>query len=106
MQHDSGLAGVPSYSPAQMDNFYQAFAAGRVKSTSIMNYLQHLFIAEQCQPGHWVLDVCCGRGLQVPLLTHVVPTHGGYIGVDISQENIREASEIILYAHEILKEIV
>lgn len=95
--HDTQTFG---YSPAQMDNFYQAFAAGRIKPTSVMNYLQHLFIAERCRSGQWLLDVCCGRGLQVPLLKYLVPTLGGYIGVDRASENLQEALEVIRYGGE------
>jgi ubiquinone/menaquinone biosynthesis C-methylase UbiE len=96
-QHDSS---APPYSSSQMDNFYHAFARGRIKTSSVMNYLQHLSIAERCHPGDWVLDVCCGRTLQVPLLKQVVPTLGGYVGVDISQENLQEASEVMRYGDE------
>ncbi|BCL79644.1 class I SAM-dependent methyltransferase [Ktedonobacteria bacterium brp13] len=88
---------VHDYSLAQMDNFYQAFAAGKIKPTSIMNYIQHLFIAQCCLPGNHVLDVCCGRGLQVPLLKHVVPALGGYVGIDISEQNLEEAATVIRY---------
>ncbi|MEO6890601.1 MAG: class I SAM-dependent methyltransferase [Ktedonobacteraceae bacterium] len=86
------------YSTAQMDNFYAALARGIVKPTGIMNYLQHLFIAERCPAGASVLDVCCGRGLQVPLLTRYAPTIDQYVGVDISQANLDEAQEVIWYA--------
>lgn len=85
-----------TYSRAQMDHFYQAFAAGNIKPTSVMNYLQHLVIAEQCHPGDWVLDVCCGRALQIPILKHLVPTLGGYIGIDIAQDHLDEATELLL----------
>jgi ubiquinone/menaquinone biosynthesis C-methylase UbiE len=97
MQQSSHDRNSTNYSQAQMDNFYQAFAAGSIKPTSVMNYLQHLFIAERCKPGNWVLDVCCGRTLQVPLLKYVVPGLGGYVGVDISQENLQEAPEVMRY---------
>lgn len=85
------------YSCAQMDNFYQAFAAGAVKPTSVMNFMQHLVIAQGCRPDDWVLDVCCGRALQVPILKSVAPDIGGYLGLDISTENIQEASQVIRY---------
>lgn len=85
-----------SYSTAQMDHFYRAFATGNIKPTSVMNYLQHLVIAHHCHPGDWVLDVCCGRALQIPLLKQLVPNLGGYIGVDIAQENLQEATELLL----------
>lgn len=75
-----------------MDNFYAAFAAGAIKPTNVMNYLQHLVIAERCHASDWVLDVCCGRALQVPLLKHLVPDLGGYIGIDIAEQNLQEAT--------------
>src|SRR5579862_8426413 len=97
MQLPEHRAPMIQYSQSQMDDFYQAFAAGRVKPTSVMNYIQHLVIAERIQPGNWVLDVCCGRGLQIPLLKHRIPALGGYVGVDISPENIEEAASVIRY---------
>ncbi len=84
------------YSRSQMDHFYRAFAIGNIKPTGVMNYLQHLVIAQQCHPGDWVLDVCCGRALQIPLLKQLVPNLGGYIGMDIAQENLQEATELLL----------
>ena len=33
-----------------------------------MNLMQHLIVAERCAEGARVLDVCCGRGLALPLL--------------------------------------
>ncbi len=97
MRSENDPTAISPYSLAQMDNFYQAFATGSIKPTSVMNYLQHLFIAERCEPGNWVLDVCCGRGLQVPLLKQVVPALGGYVGIDISQEHLQEAGGFIRY---------
>lgn len=87
---------LSAYSLAQMEHFYQAFAAGNIKPTSVMNYLQHLVIAEQCHPGDWVLDVCCGRALQIPILKHLVPALGGYVGMDIAQEHLDEATDLLL----------
>jgi ubiquinone/menaquinone biosynthesis C-methylase UbiE len=97
MQFPTDAANLPLYSLAQMDNFYAAFAAGHIKPTSVMNYLQHLFIAERCRPGDWVLDVCCGRALQVPILRHLASSLGGYVGVDISQEHLEEAQVVLRY---------
>jgi ubiquinone/menaquinone biosynthesis C-methylase UbiE len=79
-----------------MDDFYAAFAAGAIKPTSVMNYLQHHIIAQHCHAGDWVLDVCCGRALQVPLLKHLVPNLGGYVGIDIAQENLNETQAFLL----------
>lgn len=93
--YPSGLP-EPLYSRAQMDHFYRAFAEGKIKPTSVMNYLQHLAIAQRCHPGDWVLDVCCGRALQVPLLKQLIPDLGGYVGMDIAPEHLTEAQELLL----------
>ena len=84
-------------STSQMDNFYLALAGGIAKPTGIMNYMQHLFIAQQCPEGASVLDMCCGRGLQVPLLKRYAPAVGCYVGVDISQANLDEAQAVMRY---------
>ncbi|MEU8075881.1 methyltransferase domain-containing protein [Catellatospora citrea] len=76
-----------------MDDFYQAFAAGIVKSSGVMNCVQHLYVAQRCAPGARVVDVCCGRGLQVPLLYHHASHIGMYVGLDISEDNLREATQ-------------
>jgi ubiquinone/menaquinone biosynthesis C-methylase UbiE len=80
-----------------MDNFYLALAGGMAKPTGVMNYVQHLFIAQHCPEGASVLDMCCGRGLQVPLLKRYAPAVGCYVGVDISQANLDEAQAVIRY---------
>jgi SAM-dependent methyltransferase len=53
----------------------------------VFNYIQHHWIAKQlCGPGARVLDICCGRGLLLPLLRyHAKP--GLYVGVDIEPSN-------------------
>ena len=79
-----------------MDNFFDALATGQVKSSGVMNYLQHLLIAQRCRPGARVLDVCCGRALSVPILKQAAPSIRMYVGVDISPENLREASLMLL----------
>lgn len=96
IQPNLPVSQASTYSRAQMDHFYRAFAEGKIKPTSVMNYLQHLIIAEHCQPGNWVLDVCCGRALQIPLLKHLVPDLGGYVGMDLAQENLNEATDLLL----------
>lgn len=84
---------VTPYSTGQMDDFYAAFARGVVKPSGVMNYVQHLYIAQRAAlpMGQAVLDVCCGRGLLVPLLVQYAPGISGYLGIDISGENLREA---------------
>lgn len=79
------------YSTNQMDDFYAALAAGEVKPTGIMNYLQRLLITDRCRPGDRVVDVCCGRGLQLPVLYRYRPDLGSYVGLDISEDNLAEA---------------
>ena len=80
------------YSVNQMDDFYAALAAGQVKPTGIMNYIQRLFIAERCGPGARVIDVCCGRGLQLPVLYRYAPHIASYLGLDIAQAHLDQAS--------------
>jgi SAM-dependent methyltransferase len=84
---------IGPYSTHQMDDFYAALARGEAKPSGIMNLYQHLYIAQRCAPGAKVLDVCCGRGLALPLLHRYAAHIGRYIGVDISSENLREAHE-------------
>lgn len=86
-----GTPMIGSYSVNQMDDFYAALAAGQVKPTGIMNYIQRLYVADRCLPGARVIDVCCGRGLQLPVLYRYRPTLGRYLGLDISADNLTEA---------------
>ncbi|MGH8897817.1 MAG: class I SAM-dependent methyltransferase [Egibacteraceae bacterium] len=60
-----------------------------------MNYIQHLFVAERCPPGAKVVDVCCGRGLQLPVLYRYAPHIYSYVGLDIARGNLDEAAERI-----------
>jgi SAM-dependent methyltransferase len=83
------------YSTNQMDDFYAALSRGEAKPSGLMNLLQHLIVAEQCAPNSRVLDVCCGRGLALPLLYRYAPKIGGYVGLDISAANLDEARERI-----------
>ena len=79
------------YSTHQMDDFYAALGAGEVKPSGVMNLAQHLYVAQRCAPGSRVVDVCCGRGLSLPLLFRYAPQAAGYIGLDISAGNLAEA---------------
>jgi SAM-dependent methyltransferase len=74
-----------------MDNFYRALSSGQVKASGVMNYIQHLYIAQRCA-GCEVLDLCCGRGLALPALSRVSPPITSYLGIDISQRNLEEGS--------------
>jgi SAM-dependent methyltransferase len=69
----------------QMRNFYKDLATGWVDPLQVMNYLQHHTIATQVRG--WVLDVCCGRGLLLPLLRYYGKQVKGYVGVDIEPRN-------------------
>jgi SAM-dependent methyltransferase len=86
-----GTPMIGSYSVNQMDDFYTALANGQVKPTGIMNYIQRMFVADRCPDGAWMVDVCCGRGLQLPVLYRYRPGLGGYVGLDISADNLGEA---------------
>lgn len=71
----------------QMRNFYRQLGDGFFTTLDVMNYIQHLWIAKLCKPRLHVLDVCCGRGLLLPLLRYNVKELGSYTGVDIAPEN-------------------
>lgn len=86
-----GTAMIGPYSVHQMDDFYAALAAGQVKPTGIMNYIQHLYVAGHLPPGARLVDVCCGRGLQLPVLYRYAPHLGSYAGLDIAAANLDEA---------------
>lgn len=86
-----GTPMIGPYSVNQMDDFYVALAAGEVKPTGIMNYLQRLLITQRCRAGDRVLDVCCGRGLQLPVLYRYRPDLCSYVGLDISADNLAQA---------------
>jgi hypothetical protein len=86
-----GTPMVGPYSTNQMDDFYHALARGEAKPSGLMNLLQHLIVAEQCAPDSRVLDVCCGRGLALPLLYRYAPKIARYVGLDISVDNLDEA---------------
>lgn len=85
---------IPEYSTSQMDDFYSALGTGLVKPSGIMNYIQHLAVAERCLPGARVLDLCCGRALMLPLLRRYAPHIAGYVGIDISLDNLRQAQHM------------
>jgi SAM-dependent methyltransferase len=84
-----------NYSLSQMDDFYDALGNGIVKSSGVMNYIQHLLVAKRCVAGSTVLDVCCGRALLVPLLKRFCPDIAQYVGVDISSENLLQATTVL-----------
>lgn len=86
-----GTPMIGPYSINQMDDFYSAFGDGEFKASGIMNLAQHLYVTERCRPGDRVVDVCCGRGLALPLLYRYAPQISGYVGLDISPANLAQA---------------
>lgn len=74
----------------QMRNFYAQFADGFFSSLDVMNYIQHHAAVLKMKGGWRVLDVCCGRGLLLPLIRYYRPTIAEYVGIDISEKNIGE----------------
>ena len=100
-----GTPMVGPYSTNQMDDFYAALSRGEAKPSGLMNLLQHLIVAERCAPGARVVDVCCGRGLALPLLYRYAPTLAGYVGLDISPANLDEARDRVEALHAIYGDI-
>ncbi len=86
-----GTPMIGPYSTNQMDDFYAGLAVGEAKPSGLMNLMQHLMVAERCGEGASVLDVCCGRGLALPLLHRYAPKIARYVGLDISPDNLAEA---------------
>ncbi|WP_433435386.1 methyltransferase domain-containing protein [Nonomuraea sp. CA-141351] len=93
------------YSTNQMDDFYAALHRGEANPSGLMNLMQHLIVAERCAPGATVLDVCCGRGLALPLLRRYAPDIAQYVGLDISPGNLNEARERLAFLHETYGEL-
>lgn len=71
----------------QMRNFYRQFGDGFFSVLDVMNYIQHQQIVRWCKSGYNVLDVCCGRGLLLPMLRYERKTISSYTGVDIEPKN-------------------
>lgn len=76
----------------QMRNFYAQFGDGLITSLDVMNFIQHHKAATMARSGQKVLDVCCGRGLMLPLLRWYRPKIKAWIGVDIHPQNYLEAT--------------
>ncbi|MDQ7904695.1 class I SAM-dependent methyltransferase [Phytohabitans sp. ZYX-F-186] len=90
-----GTPMIGPYSVNQMDDFYTAIARGEVKASGIMNLAQRLYIAERCPERARVVDVCCGRGLQLPTLYRYGKQLQGYVGLDLSPANLAEAAATV-----------
>lgn len=72
----------------QMRNFYRQLADGFFSPLDVFNYMQHHWVAKTLgKPGVRLLDVCCGRGLLLPLLRYHAPKIASYTGVDIAPAN-------------------
>ena len=74
----------------QMRNFFQQMADGFYSSLDVMNYIQHQVAVNRMRSGDLVLDVCCGRGLLLPLIRWYRKDIAKYVGVDICEKNVRE----------------
>ncbi len=74
----------------QMRNFFQQMADGFFSSLDVMNYIQHHRAVLMMRKNDRVLDVCCGRGLLLPLIRWYRSNIKEYVGVDISATNINE----------------
>lgn len=73
----------------QMRNFYQQFGDGFISGLDVMNYIQHQIASRMARKGDKILDICCGRGLMLPLLRYEKKTIDAYVGVDIEPKNIK-----------------
>jgi SAM-dependent methyltransferase len=72
----------------QMRNFYRQLQDAMPSALDVFNYIQHHQIAKTwCKAGDHVLDVCCGRGLMLPLLRYHAKDIGSYTGVEIEEKN-------------------
>lgn len=73
----------------QMRNFYKQFRDGFFSRLDVFNYVSHHQIARWAarSPGADLLDVCCGRGLLLPLLRYHAAQLGSYTGIDIEPRN-------------------
>lgn len=79
----------------QMRNFYHQFRDGFFSPLDVMNYIQHLAAVRMMRKNDIILDVCCGRGLLLPLMRYHAKNIKKYIGVDIESKNIKAKRENI-----------
>lgn len=74
----------------QQRNFYVQMRDGFFSRNETFNYVLHHQVAHwaaaEAAGGH-VLDVCCGRGLMLPLLRYHAPKIASYTGLDIKPGN-------------------
>lgn len=71
----------------QMRNPFKQLRDGYFTALDVFNYMHHHWIAKQARPGDLVLDVCCGRGIMLPLLRYHAAEIAGYVGVDLEPAN-------------------
>jgi SAM-dependent methyltransferase len=90
-----GTPMIGPYSVNQMDDLYTAIPAGEVKASGIMNLAQRLYVAERVEQGARLVDICCGRGLQLPTLYRYAPGLQQYVGLDVAAANLAEARDRI-----------
>ncbi len=85
----------------QMRNFYAQFRDGFFTNLDVMNYIQHLVAVRMMKKGNTILDVCCGRGLLLPLMRYHAKDIKKYIGVDIEPKNLTARTKHICNNKEI-----
>jgi SAM-dependent methyltransferase len=73
----------------QMRNFYLQLRDALPGVLDVMNYMQHYQVVLMAHAGDRLLDLCCGRGLLLPLLRYHRKEIGGYTGVDIAPGNAK-----------------
>ncbi|AFZ38215.1 Methyltransferase type 11 (plasmid) [Stanieria cyanosphaera PCC 7437] len=57
------------------------------------NYRQKAIASLDLQPGDTVIDLCCGTGLNFPLLEKVIGSEGKIIGVDLTEGMLAQAKQ-------------
>ena len=80
---------MPTDEPSsyQMRNFYEQLGDGFFSPLDTMNYIQHTAVLKYVHDDDNILDMCCGRGLLLPLLRFMKKSITSYTGVDVSSTN-------------------
>lgn len=79
----------------QMRNFYSQLRDGYFTVLDTMNYIQHHAVTRLCKKDDRILDVCCGRGLMLPLLRYYKKNIKSYTGIDIEPKNAIFTQKIV-----------
>lgn len=79
------------YSHSQMADYYSDLSRGILKTSGVMNYIQHVIAAKYSSTAASVLDLCCGRGLLIPVLATESRFSGHLCCADYSIKNMLEA---------------